>query len=453
MASPPPADWVAGWAKYQRFSELIFVSGIGHFVFALVYGGYFHQWAIAAALAMPALPVIGLYPLFKSRLKPTVIRWISHVLLLGNLAGLIVSLMWMGLTPSTAVWWLVWWPMFVAHLMGVIDGVVWVVLVMGGAGLIWFNQQHQWVPPLMKAEENPIFLMQIGFLLIGAGFSVVVRRAYDRFSHEIDGNQRMIDAQNLALERRAARLETMLQAVQQSSLDRTRLFAQISHEVRTPLNGILGFTQLLKRTEANEQQSTYLEQIDRCGSTLMQIINDVLDFSRLESHATPLDQQKFNAVQLANEAVDMVSSIAQQKGVSLVREFPDDAIEAVGDPLRIKQVLLNLLANALKFTTEGEVSVRCHTLQREDGLSTLHVEVQDSGIGIPTEALGQLFQPFNRASDSTIRQYGGSGLGLAICKRLVDMMHGRIGVDSQPGSGSLFWFEVPIDAEDWRRVA
>lgn len=125
----------------------------------------------------------------------------------------------------------------------------------------------------------------------------------------------------------------------------------------------------------------------------------------------------------------------------------------MGDPLRVKQVLLNLLANALKFTTEGEVAVRCHTLQREDGLSTLHVEVQDSGIGIPTEALGQLFQPFNRASDGTIRQYGGSGLGLAICKRLVDMMHGRIGVDSQPGSGSLFWFEVPIDAEDWRRVA
>ncbi|MGQ0596206.1 ATP-binding protein [Aquabacterium sp.] len=446
MASPPPAQWAAGWVKYRRFSELILVSAAGHFVFALAYGLYMGQWAIAAVLGLPATLVLALYPLFKSRLAPARIRWCSHLMLLGNLAGLVVALMWMGLSASTAVWWLVWWPMFVAHVMGVVDGLIWLVIAMVAAVLLWQNQQVHWVAPLMRHEDNPMFLMQACFLLIGGGVSVVVRRAYDRFGEEIDAHQRMIDSQNLSLERRAVRLEAMLQAVQQSSLDRTRLFAQISHEVRTPLNGILGFTTLLKRTELNAQQGTYTEQIDRCGNTLLQIINDVLDFSRLESQPAQLDQQRFDAVQLAHEAVDMVSSIAEQKGVALVRDFPEGEIQAVGDPLRVKQVLLNLLANAVKFTAQGEVAVRCCAMLRDDGQQALHVEVQDSGIGIPDEALGQLFQPFNKASDSTIRQYGGSGLGLAICKRLVDMMNGRIGVDSQPGSGSLFWFEVPISA-------
>lgn len=446
MASPPPAQWAAGWVKYKRFSELIYVSVAGHFAFALAYGLYLGQWAIAAVLGLPALLVLALFPLFKSRLNPARIRACSYLMLLGNLCGLVVGLMWMGLTPSTAVWWLVWWPMFVAHLMGVVDGLIWVLIALASAVLMWQNQQHGWVQPMMRHEDNPLFLMQISFLVIGAGFGIVVRRAYDRFGEEIDANQRMIDRQNLSLERRAVKLESMLQAVQQSSLDRTRMFAQISHEVRTPLNGILGFTQLLKRGDLTNQQSVYVEQIDRCGGTLMQIVNDVLDFSRLEAHSTQLASQRFDAVQLANEAVDMVSSIAEQKGVSLIREFPDGEIDALGDPLRVKQVLLNLLANAVKFTPEGEVAVRCRTMLADDGQHALHVEVQDSGIGIPHESLCHLFQPFSKASDSTIRQYGGSGLGLAICKRLVDMMNGRIGVDSQPGAGSLFWFEVPITA-------
>jgi len=446
MASPPPVAQPAGWIKYRRFSELIYVSVAGHFAFAAIYGVLMGQWAISAALALPALLVLGLFRLFKSTLPASRIRGISHLILLLNLAGLILSLMWMGLSPSTAVWWLVWWPMFVAHVMGVTDGLIWLVISLLSAALIWLNHQYGWVVPHMQHDDNPMFMMQLAFLLIGGGVSVVVRRAYDRFEEEIATHQRMIDTQNEALARRAFKLEAMLQAVQQASLDRTRLFAQISHEVRTPLNGMLGFAQLMGLTQLTSQQAGQLEQINRCGQTLLQIINDVLDFSRLETHATPLAVAPFDPVRVANEAVDMVSSIAQQKGVSLVRDFPVAEIEAMGDALRVKQVLLNLLGNALKFTPSGEVAVRCRTLTLMDGQPGLHVEVQDTGIGIPHEAMAQLFQPFNKASDQTIRQYGGSGLGLAICKRLVDMMNGRIGVDSEPGQGSLFWFEVPIRA-------
>jgi len=334
--------------------------------------------------------------------------------------------------------------MVVAHLMGTKDGIGWGFAALACSGLLLLNKTQQWVMPLMAHEDNPLALMQGGFLAVGVGVSVVVRRAHDRFEEDIEIKRQLIDEQNQALERRALKLESMLQAVQQSSLERTRMFAQISHEVRTPLNGLLGFSQLLARTPLDERQTLHVQQIERCGATLMQIVNEMLDFSRLEGQPARLDISSFDAVQVAREVVDMVTPIAQQKGVSLVRAFDETRIPMMGDPLRLKQVMINLLANAVKFTPEGEVVLHCRVGTLEDGRAALHLAVQDSGIGIPPELVPHLFQPFGRASDSTIRQYGGSGLGLAICKRLVDMMEGRIGVNSLRAKGSLFWFEVPL---------
>jgi len=444
MASQPPAKVAEGWTRYKRFSELIVVSALGHAAFAIVYGVLMGQLRIALAILLSGLMAGSLYPLFRSPWPAERIRWAGHGLLTCSMACLQLALLWMGLQASVAVWWLVWWPMFVAHVMGVKDGMGWGVIALACAVMLWHNGSQQWVAPIMSGDANPMFLMQIGFLLIGVAVSVVVRRAHDRFEEDIETKRQLIDHQNQALGRRAVRLENMLQALQQSSLERTRLFAQISHEVRTPLNGLLGFSQLLARSPLDAQQTLHLEQINRCGAALMHIINELLDFSRLEAQPARLDHVPFDAVQVANEAVDMVSSIAQQKGVSLVRDFAEAELAAVGDALRVKQVLLNLLANAVKFTPVGEVVVRCRALPMEDGRSALRVEVQDSGIGIAEDLVAHLFQPFGRASDTTIRQYGGSGLGLAICKRLVDMMNGRIGVESRPGAGSLFWFQVPL---------
>jgi signal transduction histidine kinase len=447
MASRAPADKAAGWNRYRRFGELIHVSMGGYVAYSLFYALYLQQWLIAGALAVPAVVLGGLLALLRSSWPPVVVRLLGHGLLLINMSMLSLSLVWGGLPPSSTVWWLVWWPMFVTHLMGVIDGLVWILIAAGCMGLIWWNQQHGVVAPLMDGQASPVYLMQLGFLLVGAGVSVVVRRAYDRYDSEIQAQQSLIAQQNQVLAQRAEKLEAMLQAVQQASLDRTRLFAQISHEVRTPLNGLLGFAQLMGRTELTEQQALYLAQMNACGQTLLQIVTDVMDFSRLEAQSAQLDSQHFDAVKLAHEAADMVSPMAMQKGVKLIRDLPGTEIDAMGDPLRIRQVLLNLLANAVKFTPGGQVAVRCRMQPAPDGQPALYMEVQDSGIGISADAMQHLFQPFSKASDSTIRQYGGSGLGLAVCKRLVDMMNGRIGVHSQPGSGSLFWFEVPISAQ------
>lgn len=436
----------AGTVPYRRFSELIFVSVVGHYAFALLYGLWLGQGAIALALALPATLVLALFPLVKSPLAEHWFRPVSHVILLFNFVGLNLALMWMGLDAANCVWWLVWWPLFVALVVGANDGLAWLALTLLAGSLHWANGTMAWVPPHMRAQDNPLVLMQAGFLLIGVTFGVVARRAHDRHAAQAADLQRTIVLQNAALSARASKLEGAMEALQQANLDRTRLFAQISHEVRNPLNGLLGFTQLLRQSPLSEQQQGHVEQVGRCGATIHKIISDMLDFSRLEANPATLEAQPFDAQQVVREVVDMLSSVAQQKGVPIVLECPT-AVAAVGDALRVQQVLLNLLGNALKFTTQGQVTVRCMTVPTEMGQDALHVEVQDSGIGIPPEAVGQLFQPFSPVSEKTIRQYGGTGLGLAICKRLVDVMQGRIGVHSQPGQGSCFWFEVPLQRQ------
>ncbi|MDE2594043.1 MAG: hypothetical protein KGL57_07365 [Burkholderiales bacterium] len=444
MATQRPTETHGGWEQYRRFSELIFLSVSGHLVFALFYGLYMGKAAIGLGLTLPSLLILSLFPLSKTRIRRQALRVVSHIFLLVDFVGLNLSLVWMGMPAHSSAWWCALWPMFVAHLIGVVDGLVWLLVGVAGVMFIWANEQYHWVAPLLRPEDNPIELMQIVFVAVVLSFGVIVRSAFDRYNRMIVQTQRTIDEQNRALAQRNQTLEDMLQAVQQANLERTRMFASISHEVRTPLNGLVGFVQLLNQTKLTPQQISYMEQVSKCSDTLLQIINEVLDFSRLESAPTQLSQQPYDPVKVAHEAVDMMESVAKHKGVGIVREFPTLPLTVVGDPLRLKQVILNLLGNALKFTNQGSVRVRCSTEYTAAGDPLLHVEVQDTGIGISVEAQEHLFQPFSAASEHTMREYGGSGLGLAICKRLVDMMEGHIGVSSRPGNGSLFWFEVPI---------
>ncbi|MCH8180364.1 MAG: hypothetical protein IIA02_11355 [Proteobacteria bacterium] len=445
-SADPQAALHAGTVSYQRFSELIFVSVVAHYGFAVVYGLLLGQALIAMAMAVPATLVLALFPLVRSPLAARWFRPVSHVCVFINFLGINLALLWMGLGAGTSVWWLVWWPLFIALVVGASDGLAWLALTLLAAALHWANDSAGWVPPMMGSQDNPLWLHQIGFLAIGVGFGAVARRAHDRYAAQGAVQHRTIQQQNEALLARARSLEGTLEALQQANLDRTRLFAQISHEVRNPLNGLLGFTQLLSRSPLTEHQRNHVEQVSRCGTAIHKIIGDMLDFSRLEANPSALEVRAFDAQQVAREVVEMLSSVAQQKGVPIVLECPP-RLEAVGDALRVQQVLLNLLGNALKFTSQGQVTVRCKAVPTATGQAALHVEVQDSGIGIPAESVAQLFQPFSPVSEKTIRQYGGTGLGLAICKRLVDMMQGQIGVRSQPGQGSCFWFQVPLHGE------
>ena len=291
--------------------------------------------------------------------------------------------------------------------------------------------------------ENGISKMNEEIQLIKHSLQLKVNKSNAKLKHTLTE----LEIQNIELD--IARHQAIL-----ASKIKSEFLANMSHEIRTPMNGVLGFTGLLSKTSLSNEQKDYVDTISISAESLLTVINDILDFSKIESGKLTLENVSFNLEELLNDVITMFAAMAYKKNIELIYSpFPNVPTWFYGDPLRIRQILINLIGNAIKFTSSGHVTISTRKTDQLHDEMHFQFNVSDTGIGLNQENKDRLFNAFSQADTSTTRNFGGTGLGLVISKKLAKLMNGEIGLESALNEGSRFWFSVPLEIDSKNSIS
>jgi len=307
-----------------------------------------------------------------------------------------------------------------------------------------------WLPP--PAPAQPVATALAGLACLCGLLAALAARALadtsEAFAQRSRDNERELQRLRQEQQRHVQLEQQMLQAKQDAEaamLAKGEFLATMSHEIRTPLNGIIPMLEMVAQGPLAAEQREMLNTASESSRALFRIVDDILDYSKLEAQRLELEITTFNLRELLDSLLQLMQRSAQHKGLDIALVLdPAVRLAVRGDPVRLRQILSNLVVNAIKFTEHGGIQVHVRRLGETNAQHLLRFEVRDTGIGIDAVQQERLFSAFTQADASTTRLYGGTGLGLAICKRIIDLMHGRIGLDSVPGQGSTFWFEIPL---------
>ncbi|HEV2524626.1 MAG TPA: ATP-binding protein, partial [Gammaproteobacteria bacterium] len=286
--------------------------------------------------------------------------------------------------------------------------------------------------------------------MLGSGINAMaetLENAHNELQHKINQATLSLRRTLETIEVQNIELEMSRRAAEHANKIKSEFLADMSHEIRTPLNGVVGFVNLLQKTELNQKQQEYIRTIQKSANNLLAILNDILDFSKMEAGKLRIEQSMMDIRECIDEILNLLLPHAQEKNIALIPLiYSDVPTQVLSDPLRLKQIVTNLVSNAIKFTERGSVIVRVMLENESFSHTTIRVHVTDTGIGLSPEEQKVLFHAFNQTKTGATHKLGGTGLGLVISKKLVEQMGGTIGVESEPQKGSTFWFTFQVES-------